>query len=58
MAKASKAFSYAGKHTTQQPTLGREAMMQLIRKCAKADKEATGKHEHEYVIAKYYSVRP
>ena len=47
-----------GKHSKQNPTLGREAMMQLIRKCAKANKEAAGRHEHEYIIKRYYGVRP
>lgn len=43
-----------GKHAVGTPTLGKEAMRQLIRKCAKANKEAAGKHEHSEVLKRYF----
>lgn len=46
-----------GKHAVGTPTLGREAMFQLIRKCRDANKEVRGKHEYSEIIRRYYSVR-
>lgn len=43
-----------GKHAVGTPTLGKEAMRQLIRKCAKANKEAAGKHEYSEVLKRYF----
>lgn len=46
-----------GKHAVGTPTLGREAMFQLIRKCRDANKKAVGVHEHSEILRRYYSVR-
>ena len=46
MAKASKSYT-GGKHAVGTPTLGKNAMFQLIRKCRKANDEARGKHEQK-----------
>lgn len=53
MAKASKCYT-GGKHAVGTPTLGKNAMFQLIRKCAKANNEAAGKHEYSEVLKRYF----
>ena len=47
-----------GKHSVGTPTLGKEAMFQLIRKSAKANTEARGKHEYSEVIRRDFKVTP
>lgn len=43
-----------GKHSKQNLTPNKEAMFQLIRKCAKANKEAVGKHTYDSVLKQYF----
>lgn len=57
MAKASKSFT-GGKHAVGTPTLGKNAMFQLIRKCRKANEEARGKHEYSEVLRRYNQISP
>lgn len=52
MAKASKSFT-GGKHAVGTPTLGKNAMFQLIRKCRKANDEAGGNHDFNEVLKRY-----
>lgn len=47
-----------GKHAIGTPTLNKESMFQLIKKCSKANKEAAGKHEYDTILMKYWQVRP
>lgn len=47
-----------GKHAVGTPTLGKEAMFQLIRKCAKANTEAKGRHEYSEVLKRNFGVTP
>ena len=59
MAKASKFFTRSGgKHCKQNPAMPKESMMQLIRQCRDANKEAAGKHDFNEIIRRYYSVSP
>ena len=52
MAKTSKCYT-GGKHAIGTPTLGKEAMKQLIRKCANANAESAGKHDFNEVLKRY-----
>ena len=52
MAKASKSYA-GGKHAIGTPTLGKNTIFQLIRKCRKANEEARGKHELLEVLRRY-----
>ncbi len=47
-----------GKHAIGTPTLGKNAMFQLIRKCRKANDEARGKHEFSEVLRRYNQISP
>jgi len=53
MAKTSKCYT-GGKHAIGTPTIGKNAMFQLIRKCRKANKEAEGKHSFDAVLKQYF----
>ena len=57
MAKTSKCYT-GGKHAIGTPTLGKNAMFQLIRKCRKANEEARGKHEYSEVLRRYNQISP
>lgn len=43
-----------GKHAIGTPTIGKNAMFQLIRKCRKANKEAEKKHSFDAVLKQYF----
>lgn len=47
-----------GKHAVGTPTLGKNAMFQLIRKCAKANTETRGKHEYTTILKRDFKVTP
>ena len=47
-----------GKHAIGKPTLNKESMFQLIKKCKKANEQARGAHEYESIMQKYWAVRP
>ena len=57
MAKTSKCYT-GGKHAIVTPTLGKNAMFQLIQKCRKANEEARGKHEFSEVLRRYNQITP
>ncbi len=47
-----------GKHAIGTPTLGKNAMFQLIRKCRNANKEAEGKHTYDAVLKQHFIISP
>lgn len=57
MAKTSKCYT-GGKHAIETPTMGKNAMFQLIKKCRKANEEARGKHEFSEVLRRYNQITP
>ena len=57
MAKTSKCYT-GGKHAIGTPTIGKNSMFQLIKKCRKANEEARGKHEFSEVLRRYNQITP